>query len=86
MAAPTRRQLALLKALADRTGTTFAYPKTRNDASCEIDRLRSAAPATAAARRARGVSPDRDHYATAPRTDEITGFGSSATWRNRGRS
>lgn len=36
---PTRRQLAFLRALAQRTGTTFSYPQTRRDASRQIAAL-----------------------------------------------
>jgi hypothetical protein len=36
---PTPKQLAFLRALADRTGTTFVYPKTRRQASREIAAL-----------------------------------------------
>lgn len=37
--APTRKQLAFLRSLAQRTGTTFTYPRTRGQASREIGRL-----------------------------------------------
>ena len=37
--APTRKQLTFLRALANRTGTTFAYPKTRRQASAQIAQL-----------------------------------------------
>jgi hypothetical protein len=36
---PTRKQLAYLKSLAEKTGTTFAYPQTSDQASAEIKRL-----------------------------------------------
>lgn len=36
---PTRKQLAFLRALAQRTGTTFSYPQTRRDASRQIAAL-----------------------------------------------
>jgi hypothetical protein len=36
---PTAKQLAYLRALAARTATTFAYPRSRGEASREIDRL-----------------------------------------------
>lgn len=39
---PTARQLAYLRALAQRTGQTFAYPTTMADASAEINRLKQA--------------------------------------------
>ena len=40
---PTRRQLAYLRSLAERTGQTFAYPHTRGQASREIQRLEAGA-------------------------------------------
>jgi len=36
---PTRKQLAFLRALAQRTGTTFTYPRTRAQASRQIAAL-----------------------------------------------
>jgi hypothetical protein len=36
---PTRKQLVFLRALAQRTGTTFVYPKTRREASSQIAAL-----------------------------------------------
>jgi hypothetical protein len=41
-ACPTRKQLAYLRALATRTGQTFAYPRTAGQASREIRRLKAA--------------------------------------------
>lgn len=38
---PTRRQLAYLRALAERTGQTFAYPRTSIQASHQIQRLQN---------------------------------------------
>lgn len=80
--APTARQLRYLRNLAVRTGTTFTYPATRSDASHEIARLRGLGsdPATHSLE---GRGPDAESlvYATAPHPSEISGFGSSATWR-----
>ena len=45
-AKPTRRQLNYLRALANRTGQTFTYPRTRREASREIERLKQAQPST----------------------------------------
>jgi len=39
---PTSKQLAYLRALAERTGQTFAMPRTSRDASVEIRRLKAA--------------------------------------------
>ena len=45
-AKPTSRQLNYLRALANRTGQTFTYPRTRREASREIERLKQAQPST----------------------------------------
>jgi hypothetical protein len=39
--APTRRQLAYLRTLAERTGTTFTIPATRRHASRQIQVMRA---------------------------------------------
>ena len=39
---PTAKQLACLRALAERAGQTFATPRTSKDASAEIRRLKAA--------------------------------------------
>ena len=78
---PTPRQLRYLRVLAERTGTTFTPPASSAEASREIDRL-------AALKRERGTHcelPDSTGqcvYATAPRDDETSGWGSTATWRS----
>ena len=46
-AKPTSRQLNYLRALANRTGQTFTYPRTRREASREIERLKRRSPARA---------------------------------------
>jgi hypothetical protein len=82
---PTSRQLAYLKSLADRTGQTFTYPRTSEQASAEINRLKRTQPST---RTERYVERKliADQIATGPldaarvREDEISGRGSSATW------
>ena len=38
--APTAKQLRFLRTLAQRTGTTFTYPRTRGQASRQIAALR----------------------------------------------
>jgi hypothetical protein len=77
-ASPT--QLSYLKALAQQTGTTFTFPKTRRQASCEIDRLTAVK-----AKRGRYVEaprpeldPAEQPYATEQKPGEIVGYGSSA--------
>jgi hypothetical protein len=82
---PTAKQLTYLKALAERTATTFTYPATATQASREIDRLRQLTPLTAderaITRRAHDGDRERHTYATAPQPDEIVGYGSTASWR-----
>ncbi len=86
---PTSRQINYLKALARQTGTSFTYPATRGEASREIERMRSVLGHTDT--RAERISARVEHRdissscaagtsATAIRSDEITGYGSSAAW------
>jgi hypothetical protein len=79
---PTERQLRYLRVLAGKTATTFAYPATRGEASREINRLRKLQDEPRAPRLDAG-DPDAEQlsYATAVHASEVTGFGSSATWR-----
>lgn len=80
---PTAPQLKLLRTLADRTGQSFAWPKTRGEASREINRLKRT-PRSSRYERAE----DRQAVAAAPRggaaavlDKEIVGCGSHAHWR-----
>jgi hypothetical protein len=84
--APTERQLRYLRGLAASTATTFVNPRTRREASQEIDRLRSLSTAPRMrAFEARDEDADGDGgqlaYATAVHHSEVVGFGSSTTWR-----
>lgn len=79
VAAPTARQLCYLRALAQRTGTTFTYPASRATASREITRLRKlqtepSAPTSSAFDETAAV------YATALADHEVHGHGASASW------
>jgi hypothetical protein len=84
-ARPTPRQLAYLRSLAARSGQTFAYPRTRLQASREIQRLKSE---TASSRTERSIEHKEiaDAIAHGPddaarvRGDEITGYGSTCRW------
>lgn len=82
---PSQRQLRYLRQLADQTGTSFSPPSTRAQASREIERLRQRPRSAAAERRAerKNVIRDLDEQqpASSVRADEITGYGSNATWR-----
>jgi hypothetical protein len=85
---PTSKQLAYLKTLAARTATSFAYPRSRREASREIDRLRHLPVLTddRDTDDGRVLDSDRERctYATAPAPGEIAGHGSSASWRQQG--
>jgi hypothetical protein len=82
---PTKPQLNYLRRLAERTGQTFTWPKTFNQASAEIDRLKQAQPATRLDKRLidREIADAiacGDADATRVRSSEVSGHGSSATW------
>jgi hypothetical protein len=88
---PTPKQLAYLRTLAQRTGQTFAYPRTAGQASREIRRLKNT-PASSRTEVRIERKQIADQIAAGPadssavRVDEITGHGSTATWaHNRDR-
>ncbi len=82
---PTSKQLAYLRALAERTSQTFATPRTSRDASAEIRRLRAVPAESQLERRI-----EHDEIADAIGTgsedsvrvtrNEVTGYGSNARW------
>jgi hypothetical protein len=82
---PTAKQLAYLRSLAARTGTTFAYPATSAVASAEIRRVR-ALPASSAGevrherRDVQCALQDRPDDATAICAHDVRGYGSAARW------
>jgi hypothetical protein len=79
------KQISYLKSLAERAGQTFAYPQSASQASAEIDRLRGTKGSSRADRR-RELSTVRSDMATrrgdaaSVQAEELTGYGSSATW------
>jgi hypothetical protein len=82
---PTDKQLSYLRALALCAGQTFTPPKTRTDASREINRLRDAEPASRQQRhderREIGQDLARGEGANAAvQAHETTGYGSTARW------
>lgn len=83
---PTVRQLRCLRALALRTGTTFAKPATKAQASREIDRIKRLQPLTSPERQIERARQHEDSEgmlaASAVKAQEITGYGSSAKWAN----
>jgi hypothetical protein len=82
---PTAKQMALLRRLADERGQTFAYSRSRVEASQQIEQLRRAERSTRSERtedrRAVGRRARQAADATSIRRDEVDGYGSSATWR-----
>jgi hypothetical protein len=85
---PTAKQLAYLRALAERSGQTFATPHTSSDANAEIRRLK-ATPAESSVERRIERDEVADAIAAGPQDSarvipgEVTGYGSSATWSRR---
>ena len=85
---PTAKQLAYLRALAERTGQTFATPRTSREASAEIRRLEAAPAETRFARRmerdeiADAIAAGPQDSARVARS-ELVGYGSTATWSQR---
>src|ERR1700681_4812174 len=73
----TPKQVAYLRSLALQTGTTFSLPRTRQEASCEITRMKELE-----ARRGKhleapcDMDPAERPYATAIQTGEVCGYGS----------
>ena len=82
---PTAKQLRYLRDLAQLTATTFAPPKTKAQASREIQRLETQPASTRADR-----APERNQVqddlqrgrgdAVRHRAGETSGYGSSARW------
>jgi hypothetical protein len=83
---PTRKQLAYLRALANKTGRSFVYPRTRDQASREIRSLRQLPASSPVERfietadleaetRARAASG-----AAAIQPHELEGYGSNCRW------
>ena len=84
---PTPRQQRYLRQLALERGITFVVPRTRAEASRLIDQLKRRAPEPHADRRRelRSVQDDlargRGDAAHVREEFEVTGYGSSATWK-----
>jgi hypothetical protein len=79
---PTRKQLSYLRSLAMQTEQSFATPRTKTQASQEIKRLQRAVRNRRGEAVGRCASDVRERVAgaTAIRSHEITGYGSSARW------
>ncbi|HEX4188589.1 MAG TPA: hypothetical protein VHY83_11880 [Solirubrobacteraceae bacterium] len=80
--APTARQLRYLRVLASRSASTFVVPSSRREAAREIERMRALDAEPWESRpHASGAEEEPLAYATAVHPSEVSGFGSSATWR-----
>ena len=83
---PSAKQLAYLKALANRTGQTFTYPKTGRDASQEIQRLKTVRPSSRVERELERLDLAAEHAAREANCDvpvdlsEVEGYGSNCRW------
>ncbi|MCW3064770.1 MAG: hypothetical protein JWN32_1942 [Solirubrobacterales bacterium] len=87
---PTARQQRYLRQLASQRGQTFSPPKTRAEASQEIERLLAEAPSSRSDRLAdlrsvRAGLRDGPADAVRVRPDELTGHGSTAAWNGEDR-
>ena len=86
---PTSRQLAYLRALAQRTGQTFTWPTTSGAASREIRRLEALPPVSQVDREMErhdwaAETEAREANCDVPiRPHELDGYGSSTTWSQR---
>jgi hypothetical protein len=82
--AATPKQLSYLRRLALQTATTFTPPRTRRQASCEIQRLKGlkARRGTHLEVPPRHLDPAEQPYATEQKPGEVSGYGSSARWRD----
>ncbi len=76
---PTPKQQRYLRALAQQTGRTFVPPKTRHEASEQIDRLKHATRATRSDRLVER-EPVAHSRASAAVAQPTTGYGSTARW------
>jgi hypothetical protein len=85
---PTAKQLSYLRTLAQRTGQTFTWPNSTQEASAQIRRLKGT-PASSRLERQIEHKQIADQIASAPadstrvRDDEVHGWGSTATWANQ---
>jgi hypothetical protein len=82
---PSVKQLRYIKDLWMQTGETGTLPRTRAEAGAEIKRLLGRKRLSPAERRretfeARREAGERHGDAAAVRPDEISGYGSRATW------
>jgi exoribonuclease R len=82
---PSKKQMKLLRELADETGMTFSWPQSGGEARRAIDGLLKAKRSSRAERRRetralRHDMAERRGGAASVRDDELRGYGSSAGW------
>jgi hypothetical protein len=82
---PTPLQLRYLRDLAQQTGTTFTPPRTRDEASRQIQQLKrrdrdSRGDITRERRQVQRELANPSHDAVRHRADDTTGYGASASW------
>jgi hypothetical protein len=79
----TPRQLRYLRVLAEQTGTSFTSPQSSSQASREIQRLTHLKKTRG--RHIESPATERGEqqlvYGTAPQPDELSGWGSQASWK-----
>jgi hypothetical protein len=86
---PTPRQMSYLRALAQRTGETFAYPQTSTEASAEIERLKRRGPSSRIERHldrreVQTALSERPDDACRARLDvETEGYNATASWTDK---
>jgi hypothetical protein len=85
---PTTAQMAYLRKLGDSTGRSFAWPKTAAEASEQINDLKkfkrdSSSDRRREKREARGEVARARGGSASVRDDELTGYGSTASWAGR---
>ena len=76
------KQQRYLRSLAEKTGTSFTPPRTKAEASREIERLKklSASPRHERAEDREAIARARRGGSAAVRRSEVSGYGSTATW------
>ncbi len=80
---PSPKQQRYLRSLAEQTGTSFTPPRTKAEASREIERLKklSASPRHERAEDRKALSKTQRGGDARVRPSEVEGHGSSARWR-----
>ena len=80
---PTGKQQRYLRSLAEQTGTSFAPPRTKAEASQEIERLKQlgASPRHERAEDRKAVAKTQRGGEVRVRPSEVSGYGSNCRWR-----